>query len=409
MLPTPHLTLHPLAELQRRYRPISKDEIEAEMTTEEGKEVATGPMPMRDALWWEVKNYASAMYLTHHTNEALLFAQRAVRMRRCVSTLVTLSVIQDELGKYEEALQTAREAATCDAGDDRATARLGELLLRSGKLSEGWSLYIRNRASMDWCKPFLPEWEGPHQEVQSKRFLVIEGGGYGDNLYFLRWLHTLRRWGADIHYICQPSFAPLVRQQKFRAAENWQGNVDVHWDDYDYYLPLLSIAGKMGVTLENYRWNGPYIQSALRRPWRKTRRIGLCFRAGEAKSPRKQRSLHNEQIQRLIEAVPKSHTCVNMTHGMWHPDIDGMLEGDWLNTANVMSTLDLLVTVDTGVAHLAGSMGVPCWVILPGASAWHYPLGYKFHPLYPSMEILRNPEEGLEVAVTKAEERLIRL
>ena len=394
----------------RRYRPISKDEIEAEMTTEEGKEVATGPMPMRDALWWEVKNYASAMYLTHHTNEALLFAQRAVRMRRCVSTLVTLSVIQDELGKYEEALETSIEAAKIDSTDDRGTARLGELYLRSGKLAEGWPLYIRNRASMDWCKPFLPEWEGPHQEVKKKRILVIEGGGYGDNLYFFRWLHTLRRWGADIHYVCQPDFAPLVRHQKYRAIENWQGNVDVRWDAYDYYLPLLSIAGKLGVTLQNYRWEGPYIR-AHKQLVRRTKNIGLCFRAGESKSPRKQRTLHNEQFQRLIDAVPKGYTVYNMAHDTWHKDIEEryhtpMLQGNWLHTANVMSTLDLLITVDTGVAHLAGAMGVPCWVILPGASAWHYPLHHEFHPLYPSMKIFRNSGEGMELAVSKVEMKL---
>jgi len=80
---TPTLTLHPLADLNRRYHEISPNEIEADMTTDEGRDIALGPLPERDALWWEVRNYASAMYLTHHTLDALHFARRAVQMRPC--------------------------------------------------------------------------------------------------------------------------------------------------------------------------------------------------------------------------------------------------------------------------------------------------------------------------------------
>ena len=411
---TPTLTLHPLADLNRRYHEISPNEIEADMTTDEGRDIALGPLPERDALWWEVRNYASAMYLTHHTLDALHFARRAVQMRPCVSTFVPLSVIEDELGCHEDALESAERAYRSDPRDDRASARYGELLLRAGRFAEGWPLWTQNRAAMDWVKPFLPEWQGPHQPVRGKRILVIEGGGYGDNIYFLRWLHTLRQWGARLHYICQPDFASLVRRQKHRAVENWQGNIDVRWDSFDYFLPLLSVAGKLGVTLDNYRWTGPYIRAARRRPFFRTRKLGLCFKAGEGKAPRKQRTLHNEQIQRLIDATPKGWTLYNMAHGTWHPDIESryhtpMLEGDWLHTANVLSQLDLLITVDTGIAHLAGAMGIPTWVILPGSSAWNYPLGHDTHPFYPSMRIFRNPGEYLESAVTEVEERLMKL
>jgi ADP-heptose:LPS heptosyltransferase len=109
----------------------------------------------------------------------------------------------------------------------------------------------------------------------------------------------------------------------------------------------------------------------------------------------------------IINALPKSHTWVNMVHNTPHEAIKGIpLNGDWLHTANVMSTLDLLVTVDTGVAHLAGAMGIPTWVILPGAAAWQYPLGHDIHPFYPFMRIFRNEDEGLDNAVQQVVEAL---
>lgn len=383
--------LHPLADLARRYRP-SADGIEMELTPEEAIDF---PAPTSSSLWWEVNNYATAKYVTGHTVEALQLSQRAVSMRRNVPTLVNMSLILEALDRFDEALDCAQEAYAIDPLDDRASSLLAESLLRMGHYASGWPLYIQNRASMDWAKQFLPEWEGPHQSLDSKRILVIEGGGYGDNIYFLRWLDTLRHWHANIHYVCPPSFAPLARRQGFRAIENWRGNADIHWDQYDYFCPLLSLAGKLGVTLDNYRWPGPYVRG--KRKWSQSKRVGLCWKAGEAKSPRKERSLGEEQLNNVLAALPATYRWVNLTFGCgWMlPHIDAPSLDNWQITADVISQLDLVVTVDTGVAHLAGAMEVPCYVILPGASAWLYPLGYDQHPLYPSMRIFRNRGEGL--------------
>jgi len=401
-------TLHPLADAARRYRK-TPDGLEAEMTPKEALACAHGPQPARESLWWEVNNYASAMYLTHRTFEAFQYVTCALAMKRAVPTLVNMAVILEAFGKFERALDYTQEAARIDPSDDRATALLAEALLRMGRFAEGWPLYIKNRASMDWCKMFLPEWEGAHQDINGKRILVIEGGGYGDNLYFLRWLHTLRRWGADVHYVCQPSFAPLVRRQGFRAIENWHGNADIRWERYDYFCPLLGLGHKLGVTIENYKWQGPYVRATRRRATRPTRRIGLCWLAGESTSQRKQRSLHNEQVERIVLALPSTHRWVNLTYGFPHPECENPPLDNWLVTADLMSQLDLVVTVDTGVAHLAGAMNIPCWTILPGASAWHYPLHHDYHPLYPSMRLFRNPTEGMEDATGRCALELWRL
>ena len=388
-------TLHPLADVARRYRQMSYGQ-EAEMTTEEARQYRA---PAGTKLWWEVNNHASALYLTGHTNEALIVVKSALAMKRAVPTLVNITVILETMGRFTEALPYAEEACRIDPSDDRASALLAESYLRMGRMAEGWPLYVKNRASMDWCQHFVPEWLGPHQSLKGKRILIIEGGGYGDNIYFLRWLATLRWWGAHIHYVCQPSFAPLARRLGYHAIENWQGNADIHWREYDYYCPLLSLAAKLGVTLENYRWTGPYIPGHKRAC---KGLVGLCWRAGEGKSPRKQRSLNDVQLKWMIDSLPERYQWVNLTHAhhrheMLEPHLD-----NWLDTAREVGKLELLISADTGVAHLGGAMGINTIVMLPGAGAWQYPLGHEYHPLYPSMRITRSKDEGLEGAVAAA-------
>jgi hypothetical protein len=352
-------------------------------------------MPGRRSSWWEVNNYASAMYLTNKTADALVFAREAIALKRNVATLINISVILDELGRHSEALNYAEEAYRSDTTSDLASARLAELLLRSGLWRAAWPHWIRNRASMDWCKHWLPEWTGGSRRF--KRILVIEGGGYGDNLYFFRWLRTLRQWGTHIDYVCDPSFAPLARSQGVDVILNYHGNADIRWERYDYFVPLLAIPGRLGIALEQDK--GLRYINVKGRSAKPTRLIGLCHRAGEAISPRRQRTLHNEQIQMIVDALPSTYKWVQMTHKMIHPQIEGTISGDWLETAKVMNTLDLLITVDTATAHLAGAMGIPTIVMIPGACSWYYILGQDWNPLYPAMRVHRNMTEGLDQAV----------
>jgi len=390
-------TLNPFAERPR----VTRWGEEAEMREVEADEILSGPAP---TTWQDLSNRASALYLTGLTDEALAVAFQAHAENRCVPTLVNLAVILETLGVFEAALLYIRDACTIDPADDRAHAMYGESLLRLGRFAEGWPLYATQRAAHGWIRPYVREWEGPHQALSGKRLLVIEGGGYGDNIYFLRWLDTLRRWGARIDYICQPSFAPLVRRLGYRAIENWAGNIDLKFRDYDYFTSLLALGWKLGVTLENYRWSGPYIKE--KRPWwrgsvlRARPRIGICWRAGEGRSPRKQRSLNNLQLRHVVEALPLRCRWVNLTHDHPHPDMPNPDLSTWLDTARAVADLDLLVSVDTGVAHLGGAMDVPTWTVLPGAAAWQYPVGYDTHPLYPSMRVFRNQGEGIDDAVT---------
>ena len=352
---------------------------------------------------------AHALYISGVTETALKYAQDALALARIVPTLVNAAVILEQMGRFKEALPLAEEAWKLDPDNRNATILYSQALLRMGRFREGWPLYIRECALWPEFSSVIKEWNG--EDLTGKRIIVVEGGAYGDNLYFLRWLKDLP---AEITYVCQPSFAPLVRHLGFNAAENWSGNVDIKFIHYDYLTSVLALPGRLGVTLENYKWDGPYIKFENKIisptiPPNRPMRVGICSLAGERSSPLRIRSMHDSQLHQVLHSLPNRHLWVNLTYkhgmpeGVDHPSID-----NWLQTAEAISKCDLVVTIDTGVAHLAGAMGVPTWIVLPGASAWQWLLT-ETNPLYPTMKLFRNQGEGLDNAVEKLCDHLSRL
>lgn len=361
--------------------------LEREMSREEALAVLEGPKPSE---WWEFSNVASALWLKGDTKRALDVAFQAYTMQPAVSTSINLAVILNSLARYKEGLEYSRVAYECDRTDDRAAQCYGEGLLQHGRFVEGWPLYVRGRTDLDWLRQIIPEWEG--QNVSGRKIVAIEYGGYGDNIYFLRHLAELRRRGAKISYICQPDFAPLVRHLGYEPILNWSGNCHLTWRDYDYFIPLSSFGLRMRWALDN-PVAAPYISMSR---WHKLhfwRRIGICGRAGEGAAPRRSRTLSHSRLEKLRRSVESRFTFAGII------DIPLLELKNWLQTARVLAKLDLLVTVDTGVAHLAGAMGIRTWVMLPGGAAFQYPVGFEYHPFYPSMRLFWNRGEGLDDAV----------
>jgi hypothetical protein len=301
-------------------------------------------------------------------------------------SLGPLRLLLDTHAKFVGMIPVVHPAYVRAPADPQAFLH-SEALLRRGQFAEGWPLYVATHTTLSWMNDILPEWLGAHQSLKGKRILCIGEGGYGDNIYFFRWLNTLRQWGASVHYVCPPSLAPLVCREGFRAIENWSGNADIRWHEFDYYTSLISLPAKLGVTFSNYRWRKPYIRGSARSSfWR----IGLCWKAGESRSETKFRSLTEEQLVLLLNTLRDSgYKIVNLTHNTSGPEMENPWFSDWGVTADTIASCELIISVDTGVAHLAGAMGRPTLVILPAEPAWQYP-NLPTHPMYPSMRMIRS-------------------
>jgi Tetratricopeptide repeat/Glycosyltransferase family 9 (heptosyltransferase) len=325
---------------------------------------------------------AAALHDAYSTDEALSLAEEAVRLEHTPTTLNNLAVILATLGRFHEAFPYQREAYERDPTDPRMSRLYGEALLRFGRLAEGWPIFILSTPRYEWMT--VPEWQG--EPLRNRRLLVLSSGGFGDNIYAMRWLADLRDDNVAVTYLAWPTLAPLARTLGIAVIENWNGNVSLDPDAFDYYTTIYDLPLHLRVTYEGYSPR-TYLTVRPRPRFHLRRRVGFCWRGGEALSPRYSRSLNWDQRQRVLAAFPASYVDLSD------------LTGSWLDTAALIASLDLLVTVDTGVAHLAGALGIPTWVILPGASAWQYPIAYETHPLYCSMRMFHNRAEGLDAAV----------
>ena len=182
--------------------------------------------------------------------------------------------------------------------------------------------------------------------------------------------------------------------------------------DYHCFVSLLALARCFEATVDGHLWWGPYLfahpeKSSLRAlplGRRVAPRVGFCWKAGEHVMPRKHRSLLRTDVQRILDA-PTLHGVQWVSLVADEPPPPSVREvlspclRDWSDTAAVIDNLDLVITVDTGVAHLAGAMGKPTWTLLPGLSSWPFLLDRCDSPLYPSMRLFRNSGEGIHGAV----------
>jgi tetratricopeptide (TPR) repeat protein len=378
---------------------------------------ALARMPALPDDWLELSNLASAHYVLGDVARAAELSALVLSKNRNVSTLMNAAVILETYGRFAEALPLAAEANSLDPGDPYAGVLYSAALLRFGRWLEAWPDYVRYCANFSWLHPVLHEWTGLSESLVNKRLLVLDEGGYGDNIFFFRWMPLLKQLGAHVTLKCPTQFGPLVRDYSFidrvigGGAEG--APVEIIPREYDLFTSILDLGLHFGVSCHEYRWTGPYMFADAHKAQKQRQAlrgdaltIGLCWKSGENVSPRKHRSLTPEQTERIIRTSPPAGcNWVSLVYDELPPlSTPGVCVqvpaiNDWSDTAAVLAALDLVVTTDTGVAHLAGAMGVPVWVMLPGISAWQFLLGSERHPLYPTMRMFRNRGEGIDNAV----------
>jgi tetratricopeptide (TPR) repeat protein len=370
------------------------------MQPSEARQVAVNHLLGMSHDWLDVSNYASAHYVLGDTIRARVYAERALELNRNAHTLLNLGVTLETTGRFEEALLLAQEANALDPTDPFVGGLVADGLIRASRWQEGWPLYVKHHANWDWLRPAIREWEGPSESLLNKHILVLEGGGFGDNLIFLRYLPKLRALGAFITYMCPASLCPLVAENRLvdRLIPSTNGFADLIPSEYDCFVSLLALGAKFNETVESIQqWNAPYLKAA---PIKTSSAIGICWKAGENVSPRKHRSLTLTQTAHILESRNDLLWTTLVVDELppqdqvWKPEIK-----NWSHTASILSGLKLVITVDTGVAHLSGALGIPTWVLLPALSSWPFLLNRDDSPLYPSVRLFRSHHEGIDEAV----------
>ncbi len=315
-----------------------------------------------------------------------------------------------EMGRFDEALASYDRALELNP-DDADTARNRAMtLLLLGRFKEGWAEYEAR-----WRTPRFktqarhrdkPRWS-PATAVSGATVLVQAEQGLGDTIQFARYVGLLAEREQQVIFDCP---APLMRLMASldgaaRVIEQGQGRPPHH----DFQVPLMSLPGILGTELEAIPADVPYLNpgAPLVGIWRRRLaeysgpRIGVVWKGSPDHVRDRVRSPGLAPLLPLLEL--KGATFVSLQKG---GDKDLRAHGpdnvvdlsdelmDFADTAAVMQNLDLVVSCDTAVGHLAGALGRPVAMLLPHVAEWRWLLAREDTPWYPTMRLFRQPTAG---------------
>jgi Flp pilus assembly protein TadD len=341
-------------------------------------------------------------------DEALANVDRALAIRPgFAEALTSRGTTLIELKRLDEALASFRRAQA--VRPDYADAHWGESFcqLLAGDFGAGWEKYEwRWRTGQAALRQFLqPLWLGD-QDVAGKTVLLHAEQGNGDTIQFCRYATVLAERGARVVLEVQPALKSLLScligvQQVVATGEPLP--------EFDFHCPLLSLPLACGTTLQTIPARVPYLTPApgLVQDWR-TRlatdgpRIGLAWSGNKQHGNDRNRSI---ALRRLAPLLDCGATLVSLQKGprdddrAWlaeHPEVLRYSDfPDFADTAALISLLDLVISVDTSVAHLAGAMGKPVWILLPAVGLdWRWLLERDDSPWYPTARLFRQRAIG---------------
>ncbi|WP_374471109.1 hypothetical protein [Phenylobacterium sp.] len=291
--------------------------------------------------------------------------------------------------RWAEAAEEARTALARRPDAPELKVHLGNLLLGLGRYAEAWPL-LEARAEMPagQVRPDLPypEWDG--RPVRS--LTVWDELGVGDAIQFVRYVPDLVARGIAVTLVVRPPLAPLFVGL---GAEVVAAEGKLRTPQADAWAMLGSLPLRLGVRLENLPGRTAYLRPSpervnrIARALRPTARIGVVARGNPRHANDRNRSLPYAAAGFLL-SLPGAESLL--------PEESTVALSDFADTAAAIQNLDLVISVDTAVAHLAGALGKPCWVLLPWEGEdwrWLHD-GRTDSPWYPSLRLYRQPARG---------------
>jgi tetratricopeptide (TPR) repeat protein len=356
-----------------------------------------------------LNNRATALHSLNRFEEAIASCDRALAVRPdYLEALHNRGNALRDLGRHQEAL--ASYARALAFRPNYAEAHCGQSLvyLALGDFARGFSEYEwRWRVSTPTMTPrnfSQPLWRGD-ADPAGKTILLHAEQGFGDTLQFCRYVPMVAARGARVVLEVQPPLKPLLRSgnaQVFAPGERLP--------DFDLHCPLLSLPVAFNTRLETVPASIPYIVAPPERvaAWapqfgRSARpRVGIAWAGYARHGNNRNRSMGLEPLLALaasgitLISLQKEVSAQDRELLDAHGEILRLGEEftDFADTAAVVAELDLVISVDTAVAHLAGAMGKPVFVLLPYASDWRWLLDRGDSPWYPTARLFRQKRPG---------------
>lgn len=341
--------------------------------------------------------------------DSLASCERAVALNPGYAALHNnLGNALQEMGRFADALASYDKATNIKPDYAEAHWNAGVVRLMTGDFERGWS-----QAEWRWKNPVLgneqrhfaqPLWQGEFESIDGKTILLYGEQGMGDIIQFCRYVPLIAERGAQVIVEVDPSLKQLLF-----GLDGLSHCVtrDEPRPEFDFQSPMLSLPLAFGTRLDSIPAGTPYLRAARGRDWEarlgpKDRpRIGLAWSGNPRHVHDRKRSIPLSSFLPLLDV---DATFVSLQKDIRASDEtilreqNGILNfghslASFADTASLVSCLDLVISVDTSVAHLAGALAKPVWVLVPFLPDWRWLLGRSDNPWYPTARLFRQTNE----------------
>ena len=348
-----------------------------------------------------LSNMAATLRATGELDEALSVLHRLLEKEEGPIALFNLGMTHQDLNNTEEALAAFTAALRLNPELSQIHLEMAQVLIQAGRWPEGFAMYERrfeyNPTFRLQCAQ--PMWDGA--PLKGKTLLLYADQGLGDALMCLRYIPLIDKRGGKIIVICDPSLHRIVSMcEGVDEVLEFGGPAKT----FDCHLPLFSLPHRFGATVENVP-NAPYIQVpedckpvTLTVPEGTRLKVGIVWGCGNKFKGLRDRAIELRHFLTLLEIPgvqlyslqkgPHAEALSTSGANKRIEDLGSACE-DFGDTAAALAELDLLISSDTSVVHLAGAMGKPAWVILPYASEWRWLKEREDTPWYPRVRLFR--------------------
>jgi Flp pilus assembly protein TadD len=357
-------------------------------------------------------NLGIALQRNGQLDEAIAAYRQAVRLKPDLAQAHSnLGVALKANGQLDEAIAAYRQVIRLKPDDARTHNNLALALLTRGDFQQGWEEHEWRWKCKDFPSPRRTfaqgQWDGC--PLENRALLLHAEQGVGDAIQFIRYLPLVKQRGGKIIIECQAELQRLFQTVAGSCQIVAPGQP---LPAFDLHCPLLSLPRVFRTNLANIPQNVPYLRADAEdaRRWQHRLadhcplvKVGLVWAGSPAHRHDRNRSIKLETLAPLGQ-LPGVH-FFSLQKGQAAAEAKtpppGMELVDWTeelkdfaDTAALIANLDLVIAVDTAVAHLAGAMGKPIWTLLPFASDWRWLLQRQDCPWYPTMRLFRQKSLG---------------
>ncbi|MBC7378830.1 MAG: tetratricopeptide repeat protein [Burkholderiaceae bacterium] len=358
---------------------------------------------------WRLADYEGSL---HHARRAVEIDPNHPYAVRILGTALL------HLNRLDEAEVELRRALALKPDFPIAIIDLALLLLLAGKFEEGWQVYERRWTDTDrmnrpaFFRPEL-EWQGPaKQPVKGKRIVIYAEQGLGDVINFIRYAKVLQDDGAaTVYCVIQPELVPLV--ESMPGVVGLKPNLNI---EADYHVALLELPLHYRTNAENAPRETPYLHAPPDKAavwkdkmsqWDGKLKIGIAWAGHFIHANHHNRCMPLSAFKDIIEMPGVQCFSLQKSDGERYTDMavdeEQLVDftSDWkdfTDSSAMIANLDLIISIDSAVIHLAAAMGKPTWVVLPPNPDWRWLLERENSPWYPTMKLFRRDHKEPKTA-----------